>query len=169
VGLYDPKRHFTHSRPKETLMPGPPIQHQYPDDLSHCYGCGRNNAHGLHIASLWDGEQGTASFTPRPEHIALPGYVYGGLLASLVDCHGVATAAAASAVGGEAPGRYVTASLHVDFLRPTPLGPELTLRARVLERRGRKVVVEVEILALGELRVRGQVVAAPMPQSMAPR
>lgn len=149
-------------------MPDTPIQHQYPEDLSYCYGCGKNNAQGLHIASHWDGQQGLARFTPRPEHIALPGYVYGGLLASLVDCHGVATAAAASAGGGEGPQRYVTASLHVDFLRPTPLGPELTLRARVTERRGRKVVVEVEILALDELRARGQVVAAPMPRTMAP-
>ncbi len=149
-------------------MSGTPIQHRYPDDLSLCYGCGKNNAHGLHIESHWDGERGIARFTPRPEHIALPGYVYGGLLASLVDCHGVATAAAASAGDGEEPQRYVTASLHVDFLRPTPLGPELTLRARVVERRGRKVVVEVEILALDELRARGQVVAAPMPRTMAP-
>ena len=148
-------------------MPDTPIQHRYPDDLSHCYGCGRNNDSGLHIASHWNGEEGLARFTPRPEHIALPGYVYGGLLASLVDCHGVATAAAATAVDGEGPQRYVTASLHVDFLRPTPLGPELTLRARVTERLGRKVVVEVEILALDELRARGRVVAAPMPRTMA--
>jgi uncharacterized protein (TIGR00369 family) len=149
-------------------MPDLPVQHQYPEDLSHCYGCGTNNPAGLHIATHWDGQHGLARFTPRPEHIALPGYVYGGLLASLVDCHGVATAAAAMAGDGQGPQRYVTASLHVDFLRPTPLGPELTLKARVIERRGRKVVVEVEIVALGELRARGQVVAAPMPRTMTP-
>ncbi|PKN42816.1 MAG: thioesterase, partial [Deltaproteobacteria bacterium HGW-Deltaproteobacteria-18] len=85
---------------------------------------------------------------------------------SLVDCHGVATAAAAAAGDDGQPQRYVTASLHVDFLRPTPLGPELELVARVIERRGRKIVVAVEISALGEVRVRGQVVAAPMPRSM---
>jgi len=146
-----------------------PVQHQYPEDLSHCYGCGKNNPDGLQIATHWNGVEGLAHFTPRPEHIALPGYVYGGLLASLVDCHGVATAAAAAAADSdEGPQRYVTASLHVDFLRPTPLGPELTLRARMTERRGRKVVVEVEILALDEVRVRGSVVAAPMPGTMAP-
>jgi acyl-coenzyme A thioesterase PaaI-like protein len=143
-----------------------PVQHSYAEDLSYCYGCGKNNVHGLHIQTHWDGEQGMGRFTPRPEHIALPGFVYGGMLASLVDCHGVATAAAACAGDDGLPQRYVTASLHVDFLRPTPLGPELELTARVTERRGRKVVVEVEIAALGEVRVRGQVVAAPMPQSM---
>ena len=149
-------------------MSNMPVQHQYPEDLSHCYGCGTNNPAGLHIATHWDGQHGLASFTPRPEHIALPGYVYGGLLASLVDCHGVATAAAAMAGDGQGPQRFVTASLHVDFLRPTPLGPELTLKATVIEQRGRKVVVEVEIVALDELRARGQVVAAPMPRAMTP-
>jgi hypothetical protein len=42
----------------------------------------------------------------------------------------------------------------------------LELKARVKERRGRKIVVEVEIWALDQLRVRGEVVAAPMPASM---
>lgn len=147
-------------------MTDTPVQHRYAEDLSYCYGCGKNNAQGLHIRTHWDGERGTGRFTPRPEHIALPGFVYGGMLASLVDCHGVATAAAAACGSEGRLARYVTASLHVDFLRPTPLGPELELVARVTERRGRKIVVEVEILALGEVRVRGQVVAAPMPQTM---
>lgn len=143
-----------------------PVQHRYAEDLSHCYGCGKNNTQGLGITTYWDGQQGLGRFTPRPEHIALPGFVYGGLLASLVDCHGVATAAASVATEGLAPERFVTVSLHVDFLRPTPLGPELELVARVLERRGRKIVVEVDIVALGQVRVRGQVVAAPMPRAM---
>lgn len=55
-----------------------PVQHRYGEELSHCYGCGRNNALGLHIETHWDGRQGLGRFTPRPEHIALPGFVYGG-------------------------------------------------------------------------------------------
>lgn len=148
-------------------MPDIPVQHWYAEELSFCYGCGKNNTEGLHIQTHWDGAVGTARFNPRPEHIALPGYVYGGLLASLVDCHGVATASASTAGEGEQPQRFVTASLHVDFLRPTPLGPDLELRAWVSERRGRKVVVQVEISALEQVRVRGEVVAAPMPRTMA--
>ncbi|HEY1808718.1 MAG TPA: hotdog domain-containing protein, partial [Acidobacteriaceae bacterium] len=67
-------------------------------------------------------------FTPEPWHIAIPGYVYGGILASLVDCHSTGTAAAAASraaglePGTEAPFRFVTASLRVDYLKPTPLG-----------------------------------------------
>lgn len=142
------------------------VQHHYDEGYSYCYGCGCNNERGLQIKTHWDGAEGRGVFTPRPEHMAMPGFVYGGLLASLVDCHGVATAAASVVAEGLPVPRYVTASLHVDFLRPTPLGPELHLSARVAEVRGRKIVVAVEIAAEGRVCVRGEVVAAPIPEKM---
>ena len=68
---------------------------------------------------------------------------------------------------GQAPmPRYVTASLHVDFLRPTPHGPELTLTGRAVEIAGRKVKVEVEVTTGSLLTARGLVVAVAMPDSM---
>lgn len=143
------------------------VQGCYPPHYQVCYGCGPRNPARLGVATFWDGEVGRATFTPRPEHTAVPGFVYGGLLASLVDCHGVATAAAALAEDPTRPPRLVTASLRVDFLRPTPLGPPLELLARLVERRGRKAVVQVEISAQGEVTVRGEVVAAPIPAHMA--
>jgi acyl-coenzyme A thioesterase PaaI-like protein len=148
------------------------FQDYYPDELSHCYGCGRLNEQGLQLKSFWDGEESVASFTPAPHHTAVPGYVYGGLLASLIDCHGTGTAAAAGyraagrAMGSEPPLRYVTASLKVDYLRPTPLGPALEVRGRVKEFKGRKVVVEAWIVAVGEVCVRGEVVAVQLPEAM---
>ena len=45
--------------------------------------------------------------------------------------------------------RFVTASLHVDFLRPTPLGPELLLKARAVDGGERKIVVELKVLVDG--------------------
>ncbi len=142
-----------------------PIQEYYPDELSYCYGCGRLNEHGLHIQSYWDGEKSVARFTPKEYHIAIPGFVYGGLLASLIDCHGTGTAAAAAyQAQGRIPGtephlRFVTASLKVDFLKPTPLGVELTLVGTVSEIKGRKVVVDIDLFANNELCVKGQVIA----------
>jgi acyl-coenzyme A thioesterase PaaI-like protein len=154
-------------------MPPSAIQDEYPDDVSHCYGCGRLNAQGLHIRTFWDGMEGTASFTPSPHHTAVPGYVYGGLLASLVDCHATGTAAAAArqarAAEGGPPARFLTASLRVDYLRPTPLGVPLRLRARPTEIRGRRIVVDVELYAEDELCVRGQVVTVEMPEDMVRR
>jgi acyl-coenzyme A thioesterase PaaI-like protein len=152
-----------------------PLQDLYPDDFSHCYGCGRLNTHGLHVKSEWSDGESIARFNAAPYHIALPGYVYGGLIASLIDCHAMATAAAASMqANGATPGvdptpRFVTASLQVDYLRPTPLGPELVLRGRATEIGERKVVVEVALSAGESECARGRVVAVRMPASMASR
>jgi len=148
------------------------LQSLYPDDFAYCYGCGRLNTHGLHVQSEWENGEAIAKFTPAPYHMALPGFVYGGLIASLADCHAMATAAAATMVSaGAKPGRdptprFVTASLHVDFLRPTPLGPELTLRARPTETTERKVVVELGVVAAGEDCARCRVVAVRAPATM---
>lgn len=148
------------------------IQDSYPDNLSYCYGCGRLNEHGHHIKSYWDGNETIARFTPKPYHLAIPGFVYGGLIASLIDCHGTGTAALAAyrAEGREPdtlpPFRFVTASLQVDFLRPTPLGIELELRGKVLELKGRKVISEVTVSTNGEMTARGKVVAVKMPEKI---
>jgi acyl-coenzyme A thioesterase PaaI-like protein len=146
------------------------FQDFYADELALCYGCGRLNEHGLHIQSRWDGDETVARFTPQPYHIAIPGAVYGGLIASLFDCHGTGTAAAAGyraegrELGSEPALRYVTASLKVDYLRPTPLGVELEVRGRVREVKGRKVVVEAWLMANGEVCARGEVIAVRLPE-----
>jgi len=151
-----------------------PLQDLYPNDFAYCYGCGRLNAHGLHVKSEWRDGKAVARFQPAPYHMALPGFVYGGLIASLADCHAMATAAgAAMAAAGAEPGRdptprFVTASLHVDFLRPTPLGPELTLRGRAVEVGERKVVVEMSVFADDLECARARVVAVRAPATMRP-
>lgn len=151
------------------------IQDFYPDELSYCYGCGRLNEHGHHIKSFWDGDETVAHFTPEPYHIAIPGYVYGGLLASLIDCHGTGSAALASyRAAGREPGtgppfRFVTASLQVDYLKPTPLSVELELRGRILELKGRKVISEITVSANGDVTVRGKVIAVQMPDGLIER
>jgi len=150
------------------------FQDYYPDNLSYCYGCGRLNEHGLQIKSYWDGEETVCTFQPKPYHMAVPGYVYGGLVASLIDCHATGTAAAAAyraegrAMDTEPPLRFVTASLHVDYLRPTPLDQPLTLRAQVKEIKGRKVVVTVTLSAQDEVCAQGEVIAVQMPEHMIP-
>ena len=146
------------------------VQDYYTDDLAWCYGCGRLNPDGYQLKTVWEGEETVTRFTPRPYHIAIPGYVNGGVLASLIDCHGTGSAAAAAyrAEGrevGEGPApRYVTASLRVDYLKPTPLGVPLEVRGRIKEMKGRKIVVDAELSAGGEMTVRGEVVAVQMPE-----
>jgi acyl-coenzyme A thioesterase PaaI-like protein len=151
------------------------FQDYYPDEVAHCYGCGRLNEQGLQIKSYWEGDEAVASYTPRPYHTAVPGYVYGGLIASLIDCHSTGTAAAAMyrhegrPMDSDPPLRFVTGSLRVDYLRPTPIDGPLELRARVVEVKGRKVVVATELSAGGEVCARGEVVAIQIPDHMWPR
>ncbi len=148
------------------------FQDYYPDDFSHCYGCGRLNEHGLQIKSYWDGEESVAKLIPNEKYIAIPGFAYGGLIASLIDCHCTGTAAAAKyreegrEMDTEPALRYVTGSLKVNFLAPTPLGVELEVRGKVIEIKEKKVVVEAKLLANGNICATGEVVAVRLPATM---
>ncbi len=146
------------------------FQDYYTDDVSCCYGCGRLNEDGLQIKSYWDGDEAVCTYTPRSYHTAIPGYVYGGLIASLIDCHSTGTAAAAAYraenrdMDSEPRFRYVTASLKVDYLRPTPIDRDLTIRAKVEEITGRKVIVHSTLHAGDDICARGEVIVVQMPE-----
>jgi acyl-coenzyme A thioesterase PaaI-like protein len=156
-------------------MTSPVFQDHYPENVSHCYGCGRLNERGLQIRTEWEGDESVTRYQPRPEHMAIPGFVYGGLIASLVDCHGTGTAAAAMyrqegrTMDTLPPHRFVTASLHVDYLAPTPIDAVLEIRGRVKEIKGRRVVIEATVTAKGKVTARGEVVAVQMPETFVER
>jgi acyl-coenzyme A thioesterase PaaI-like protein len=147
------------------------IQDTYPDDVAHCYGCGVLNDHGHHIKTVVDGEHTVTEFTPESFHIAIPGYVYGGLIASLIDCHSTGSAAIykmlaeGREIGSEEAPRFVTAHLEVDYLAPTPLGP-VRLVGRQVEIKGRKVVVATDFHAGGSRTAQGLAVLVEMPAGM---
>jgi acyl-coenzyme A thioesterase PaaI-like protein len=147
------------------------FQDYYPENVAYCYGCGRLNKHGHRIKTFWDGDETVTRFQPEAFHTAIPGFVYGGLIASLIDCHSTGTAAAAMyrlegrEMDSDPPFRFVTASLHVDYLKPTPLDGLLEIRGKVNEISGRKVIVESQVFAHGVVTARGEVVAVQMPES----
>jgi acyl-coenzyme A thioesterase PaaI-like protein len=157
---------------KRELIMTKAFQDYYPESYSHCYGCGSKNEHGLQIKSYWDGDESIAVFHPEKYHLAFTGYVYGGLIASLIDCHSTGTAAAAAyreeqrAMDTLPPFRFVTASLHVDYLLPTPLGPPIQLRSRVVEIKGRKVVIETDCMVDEKITAKGKVVAVQIPDHL---
>jgi acyl-coenzyme A thioesterase PaaI-like protein len=152
-------------------MPQKAFQDYYPENVAQCYGCGSLNPYGHQIKTFWDGDETVTHFQPQPYHTAIPGYVYGGLLASLIDCHSTGTAAAAMyrAEGREMDSepalRFVTASLHVDYLKPTPISGLLEIRGKIKEIKPRKVIVETTIYANGLATLRGEVVAVQMPEN----
>lgn len=146
------------------------FQDYYPTGFDHCYGCGTSNDQGYHLKSHWDGETTVAYFLPKDYHSGgFPDSVYGGLIASLIDCHGVGTASAAAyraekrKMGTTPHLRFVTASLNVDYIKPTPLGTELEMRGIVIEVKDRKITVSVSLFAYGELCAKGHVIAVRLP------
>jgi acyl-coenzyme A thioesterase PaaI-like protein len=141
------------------------FQDYYPDEFAHCYGCGRLNQDGLHIKSYWDGEESVCQYTPKPYYTGgFPGNVYGGFIVSLIDCHCAATASAAKlredgfSLDERPLSRFVSASLKVDFLKPTPMGTVLELRGNIKEIKNRKVTVSVTVSAEGDIYAKGEVV-----------
>ncbi len=149
-------------------QPSPAIQDFYPDDLAVCYGCGRLNAEGMHIRTYWDGTHGRATFQPKPFHTAIKGVVYGGLLASIVDCHAIGTGAAAlyaaqgRELGSQPQLRCVTAKLEIEYLAPTPIDATLALVAWPLEVGRRSVVVAAEVRVGDLVTVTGKAVGVSL-------
>lgn len=155
---------------------GPAVQDYYPEHLAHCYGCGRLNERGYRLRTHVVGEEAITRFTPWPAHTGVPGVVYGGLLASILDCHSMAAAAAAlyraegrTFASDAAPAhRCVTGTLTVRYRRPTPLGPELEVRGAVASIEGRKVRVLSRVLVGGEVTAESDVIALDMPEGFGP-
>ena len=153
---------------------GPAIQDFYPEHLAHCYGCGRLNEHGYRLRTRWEGEEAVTRFTPSPFSTSFPGFVYGGLLASILDCHSMAVAASGlyRVEGREMDldtppfHRCVTGTLTVRYERPTPLGPEIAVRGVVDEVVGRKVRVRSWVVVDDVVTVRCEAIALDMPQGL---
>jgi hypothetical protein len=134
------------------------IQECYAARFSHCFGCGQSHPTGLHLRSYLvdNGQVAICHTTPPDEYTGgVPDNLYGGFIASLFDCHGTASAAGFYLVSKGKPlspdtlERFITAHLEVDFLSPTPMGQELTLKATPIEVTDRKAILEMT-LSVGE-------------------
>ena len=147
------------------------VQDYYDDRFGHCYGCGRLNKEGLQIKTAWDGEETLTRYTPKSYHTALPGFIYGGLIASLIDCHGTGSSALAYArengiklEGYNAP-RFVTGTLNIQYKRPTPLGPEIEIRGKVREVKGKKVTIDATLSVAGDVCATGEIISILVPEN----
>ena len=139
------------------------IQDTYPEDAAHCYGCGRLNAEGIRIETRLQGDETLTVFDPWPSHTAFEGTVYGGLIASVIDCHSTGSAAifamvaAGIEIASEPSPRFVTAHLEVDFLAPTPLD-RMRVVGKLVEITERKAIVESELIVGGATTATGSAV-----------
>ncbi|SES19180.1 PaaI family thioesterase [Salipaludibacillus aurantiacus] len=148
------------------------IQDYYPEDFAHCFGCGRMNEQGHQFRTGWDGDKTVTIYSPKEKHKAIPGFVYGGLIASLVDCHGTGSAALVKhrdnglePEDAEDAPRFVTGSLAVKYLKPTPQGVPLRAVGTHEKTEGKKITIKVDVYAEDALVVTGEVTAVEMPDT----
>ncbi len=143
------------------------IQDLYPETHSHCFGCGRSNQEGWHLKSYLAGDKTLAHFTPESQYSGgVPGHLYGGAVASLLDCHGTASAAAfrylqsnSDLTDSSKIQRHITAQLNVKYIAPTPMGVELTIAGELISIEGRKVKVLLTLSAGDKLCAEAEMLA----------
>ena len=133
------------------------VQRQYAPS-SICFGCGPANEKGLQIDSYRCSEGLELRFTPSEEHQAFPGMVNGGIIGSILDCHGNWAAAIAlmEADGLEEPPCTVTAKYSVSLKRPTPTGVELHVLAEVEELMKDRAQIKMTLTANGKVCATGE-------------
>lgn len=145
---------------------GKAVQDSWPD--ATCYGCGPANDEGLHIKSYFseDGNFLVATFHPQAKFNAgFPNVMYGGLVASLIDCHSIWTAIAFSykaesrEMGSQPHVSYVTGQLNVKYLKPTPLDQPIQLKSYIEGDIGRKTHIICELGTSEVVTAIGDVVA----------
>ncbi|MBB3663833.1 acyl-coenzyme A thioesterase PaaI-like protein [Prauserella sediminis] len=141
---------------------GPSIQQLLFPDMT-CFGCGPANPDGLRLSSYEVDGAIRATFTPWPQHDNGGGYLNGGIISTLLDCHGAAAVMleADRRDWKPAPGEhlaYVTAGLDVRFRRPTPLDEPLEITAELTAIDEPEMTVVCEIHHGGKLRAGGTAV-----------
>jgi acyl-coenzyme A thioesterase PaaI-like protein len=116
---------------------------------NECFGCGPANAQGLRIKSFVEGDELVAECRPKPHHQAIAGIINGGICGALLYCQSNWAAAhhLMRQSGASVPPCTVTADFHVFLRHPTPMDVPLKLKARVVESRDDRAVVEASLEA----------------------
>lgn len=142
-----------------------------PDNI--CFGCGESNPEGLRIHSFWEGEESVCVWSSEPRYQGWEGLMNGGILATLIDCHCMGTATAAAyrqegrPLGSEPHYRYATARITVNYLKPTPNDRPITLRAQVVEIKGRKTQMTCQAYVEGLQTAEAEVIGVRVYQGVA--
>lgn len=138
-----------------TYGSGPSIQDRYLADAP-CFGCGPGNSKGLQLKSFEAPDDTVrAEFQPWPEHDNGLGYLNGGIIATLLDCHSAAAVVLASVARGLSPDgtlQYVTAGIDVSYRRPSPLHEPAELVARLVSADDNEILVDAELWWQDKLR-----------------
>jgi len=131
-----------------------------------CFGCGHSNAAGLKIKSYWQGEDCICDWRPEKKHQGWPGVTCGGIIATLIDCHCMASAMATAVrnenrpLGSEPEYRFATGTLHIKYLKPTDINSVLTLKAKVTQIKNERIyTLHCDLFAAKQKTVEADVIA----------
>lgn len=112
---------------------------------NRCFGCGQANPVGLHLEFFLAEDGAVVSFaTVADTYEGPPGYLHGGIIATLLD---EAMSKAVRARGLVA----MTRKLEVDYLRPVPSGSAIRVEGRVVRDEDRKHWTEARLINAGGL------------------
>lgn len=152
------------------------IQDTYGERFQHCWGCGPKNEEGMHLKSYPsdDGKRVVCKVTPDQKFTGgVPANLFGGMIAMIFDCHGTASAAyfkhhdmGLDFTSETVIGRFITARLEIDYKKPTPLNEEIVVTATPDEIGERKVILNMEMKAAGEIRATARMVAVGVKDDM---
>jgi acyl-coenzyme A thioesterase PaaI-like protein len=160
-----------HARHTPAYLDSPTIDER----ANHCFGCGTANPQGLHLHFVIDSSNpeaitATAHLQLDRLHEGPPGYIHGGIVATLLD-------EAMSKLNRPLNVLAMTRHMEIDYLRPAPLHQPLVLIGRHLSRPahangspGRKLFQQAELqLPDGTVLARSKgVFIAIDPQILAP-
>lgn len=136
--------------PRVSLMSEISLQDRYAPN-SVCFGCGPANSAGLHIKSCVEGDRVVADWRSEPRFLAFEGYLNGGIIGVLFDCHSNWAAAyflmKSRKLG--APPATVTARYSVALHKPTPIDRVLHVESRITRHWGNRVAVRTTLQADG--------------------
>ena len=119
---------------------------------NNCYGCGAWNENGLKIKSFWDKDESICIFKPQKHNAAMPiDVMNGGTIATVIDCHGVCSSIADAyrsenkEIGEGQKIWFATASLKIDYKKPTPMKGPITLRGKIIKKNDRKTIFDIDV------------------------
>ncbi|MCF6252133.1 MAG: PaaI family thioesterase [Methylococcaceae bacterium] len=140
------------------------FQKYMPGDV--CFGCGHSNTAGLQIKSYWQGDDCVCIWQPEIKHQGWPGITCGGIIATLIDCHCMASAMATAIrnenrpLGSKPEYRFATGTLHIKYLKPTPIASPLTLKAKVTQIKNKRIyTLHCDVSAEKQKTVEAEVIA----------
>ena len=152
------------------------IQDRYGERFQHCWGCGPKNDLGLHLKTYpsLDGECCISRIKLEKAYTGgVPSNVFGGMIATIFDCHGTASAAwfAHHQKGLELTettliGRFITARLEIDYLSPSPIDDEIVVISTLEELGEKKAIISMEMTVATKVRAKAKMVAVAVKDHM---